>query len=209
MKKRTLEQLEDDLNFYESFIKEYMSVIEGHGNPEFTMSFGRRGERKLISYEEMQSYSLDERYELSKKIHTDTFWCDEDDTTKAIRVLYVLGFRDLAFAVHKVSAEHAINKDFSDKINEIKRQVSLKKVNSKGGENRTSRHKVTALQIASSTWKEVPGASMESLSRKIYDHLNKKHRDTPEPGTIKTWLRTSGLNPEQLPKIKDYELVIK
>lgn len=67
MKKRTLEQLEDDLNFYESFIKEYMSVIEGHGNPEFTMSFGRRGERKLISYEEMQSYSLDERYELSKK----------------------------------------------------------------------------------------------------------------------------------------------
>jgi hypothetical protein len=44
-----------------------MSVIEGHGNPEFTMSFGRRGERKLISYEEMQSYSLDERYELSKK----------------------------------------------------------------------------------------------------------------------------------------------
>ncbi|HIC1805666.1 TPA: hypothetical protein ACW0JF_000778 [Klebsiella variicola] len=58
MKKRTLEQLEDDLNFYESFIKEYMSVIEGHGNPEFTMSFGRRGERKLISYEEMQSYLL-------------------------------------------------------------------------------------------------------------------------------------------------------
>ncbi|HAT3724588.1 hypothetical protein [Citrobacter amalonaticus] len=209
MKKRTLEQLEDDLFYYESFLKEYMSVIEGHGKPEFTMSFGKHGERKLISYEEMQSYALDERYELAKKIQTDAFWCDEDDTIKAIRVLYVLGFRDLAFAVHKVSAEHAINKDFSDKINEIKRQVSLKKVNSKGGKNRTSRHKNTALQIASATWGKVPRASMESLSRKIYEHLSKKYRDTPEPGTIKTWLRASGLNPDQLPKIKDYELVIK
>ncbi|EEJ3565015.1 hypothetical protein AA437_001535 [Salmonella enterica subsp. enterica] len=211
MKKKTIKQLEDDLKYFESFIKECGDAVDIE---RYTMAFYSRENEKDLSYEDIQSLSLDKRYEMCMNLISDVDFFNSSDAEsnnvhKAIRVLYVMGFRELASTVHKMAVEYSFSEHYKEKIADIKHQIKQRKINSKGGKGRTSCHKDTALKIAADTWGNVPGASMESLSRKIHEYLNKKHRGIPEPGTIKTWLKNSGLNPDYTPKTKDYDLVVK
>ena len=211
MKKKTIKQLEGDLKYFESFIKECGDSVDIE---RYTMAFCSRENEKDLSYEDIQNLSLDKRYEMCMNLigNVDFFNSSDAESNnihKAIRVLYVMGFRELASIVHKMAVEYSISEHYKEKIADIKHQIKQRKINSKGGKGRTSEHKDAALKIASDTWEAIPNASMESLSRKIHEYLNKKYRGLPEPGTMKTWLRESGLNPEQLPKTKDYDLVVK
>ncbi|MCX8959449.1 hypothetical protein [Erwinia psidii] len=211
MKKKTIKQLEDDLKYYEEFIKKCGDVIDIE---QYTISSFSSTSKKSLSYEDIQGMALEKRYEICMKLISDSDFSSGSDKEsenihKAIMILYGMGFRELSATVNKIAVDYFVSKSYSEKIAGIKHQIKQRKINSKGGKARTSIHKDGALKIAADTWAEFPGASMESLSRKIYEYLNGKYRGIPEPGTIKTWLKNSGLNPEHSPKIKNYDLVVK
>lgn len=205
MKKRTLSELEGDINFFNSFIKE---CVDSTGNRD--MSFKIHGE--IMSYEKIQKLSLEERHSLAINLINDNdFFGTESsaDIHKSIRVLYLLGFRELASSVQKLAVEFSISKHYEKKIEELTVQLEHKKITSKGGIGRTNKHKELALKIALDTWENIPNASINSMCHKIYDHLYLKSRELPTIDTIKTWLSKSGLNPGVEPKVNTYDLVIK
>lgn len=208
-KKRTFKQLEGDLAYFKSFIEQ---CVDTCNEKNYSMSFSMKG-KSSVTYEDIQELPLEERYEWANKLINDKTFFDGrlgegENIHKAIRVLYLLGFRELAGAVHKMSIDYSVSKHYQPKIESIQAQIKHKKMTSKGGVNRTSHYKDIALKIASDTWESTPGASMETLARKIYEYLNKKHTDVPESSTIKTWLKKSELNPKVLPKVQRYNLVI-
>jgi hypothetical protein len=211
MKKRTVKQLEDELKYYKSFIDKCSSSV-GDGE-NYTMCFSSK-EGGSLSYDDIQKIDLDKRYSIATKLLDDDGFFKEGDGVgknihKATRVLYILGFRELAATVNKISVEYFLSNEYQDKITSITHQIEHKKLSSKGGKGRVSRHKEAALKIAADTWELVPGASMSTLARKIYEHLNEKYRGLPEPSTIEKWLSDSGLNPKFTPKTKDYKIVVK
>ncbi|MFN3071930.1 hypothetical protein ACKWMY_28010 [Serratia sp. J2] len=207
-KKRTLKQLEGDLEYYKSFIDK---CVDSCNENNYSMAFSMK-DKPSVTYEDIQKLPLEERYEWANGLINDKEFFDgreeNENIHKAIRVLYLLGFRNLAGAVHKMSVDYSVSKHYQPKIESIQAQIKHKKMTSKGGVNRTSHYKDIALKIAGDTWMHTPGASMETLAKKIHDHLSKKRTDIPEPSTIKTWLKKSGLNPNVSPKIQKYELVI-
>ena len=211
MKNKTLKQLEDDLEYIESFIEKCNNLVDVEN---FSMAFRSNESKEFMSFEDIQAIPLNTRYGMCLKYVNDSDFFngkhkESEDIHKAIRVLYIMGFRDLSAAVHKMAISSSVLKCYEEELADIKHQIKQKKITSKGGKGRTSRHKDTALKIAADTWGNVPNASMESLSVKIYEYLNQKYRDVPVPGTIKVWLKESGLNPNQSPKVKDYEVVVK
>lgn len=211
MKKKTLKQLEGDLEHIESIIKKSEDIVDAE---RFSIAFCSSESKKPISFEDIQSMPLDTRYGMCLKHINDSDFFDGSNKErevihKAIRALYIMGFRDLSAAVHKMAIVYSISEHYKGDVADIKHQIKQKEITSKGGRGRTSCHKDAALKIAADTWGNVPCASMESLSFKIHEHLNRNYRGVPVPGTIKAWLKASGLNPEQSPKVKDYELVVK
>lgn len=210
-KKVTLKQLEERLVYLQSFIKDCVGSIN---TDDYHMAFFSKSKGKQISYEEIQEFSIEERYSMAVSLINDKDFFNGregsgENIHKAGRVLYMLGFRELAADVNKLAANYYVSKGYQDEIEEIKHQIKQKKINSKGGKGRTSCHKDAALKIAADTWETTPGASMASLSVKIHAHINKKYRGIPEPDTIKEWLSKSGMNPNVTPKTKDYEIVVK
>ena len=210
-KKKTLKQLEGDLEYIESFVEKCKYIVDVE---KFSIAFYSSESKKPISFEDIQTMPLDTRYGMCLKHINDSDFFDGSDKEhenihKAIRALYIMGFRDLSAAVHKMALVYSISEHYKGDVADIKHQIKQKKITSKGGKGRTSCHKDTALKIAADTWGNVPHASMESLSFKIYEYLNRNYRGVPVPGTIKEWLKASGLNPEQSPKVRDYELVVK
>lgn len=208
-KKRTIKQLEEDLAYYKSFIDKCVDACDENN---YSMAFSMK-DKPSVTYEDIQELPLEERYEWANELINDKVFFDGRDGKgenihKAKRVLYLLGFRELAAAVSKMSIDYSVSKQYQPKIESIQAQIKQKKITSKGGKNRTSHYKDIALKIAGDTWMCTPGASMETLAKKIHDHLNKKRTDIPEPSTIKTWLKKSGLNPNISPKVQKYELVI-
>lgn len=211
MKKKTIKQLEEELKCFDVFVETCSEWLEPDN---YRMKYYSREIGEDISCEDVLSMPLDKRYEIASELANNNSFEEvsihgHGDAYKATRILYILGFKDLALFVNKRMIEYIISEQFRDKAENIKHQIKQKQINSKGGKGRTSKHKDEALKIASDTWTVIPNASMESLSRKIHEYLNKKYRGLPEPGTMKTWLKESGLNPEQSPKTKDYDLVIK
>ncbi|MBS3890248.1 hypothetical protein [Serratia marcescens] len=209
VRKKTLKQLEDDLEYYKSFIGR---CVESKNVQTFNLSFGLKGKHS-VSYEDIQELPLEERYSWAMKLINDKdFFNGKDGESegihKAIRVLYLLGFRELAAAVDMMAVDYSVSKYYQPKIEDIQAQIKHKKMTSKGGKGRTSRHKDIALQIAEKTWHETPGASMASLSKKIHAYLDRKHTDVPETETIEKWLKDSGLNPNISPKVRNYDLVV-
>lgn len=211
MKNKTLKQLEDDLEYIESFIEKCNNLVDVEN---FSMAFRSNESKGFMSFEDIQAIPLNTRYAMCLKCVNDSDFFngkhkEYEDIHKAIRALYIMGFRELSATVHKMAISSSILKCYEEELADIKHQIKQKKITSKGGKGRTSRHKDTALKIAADTWGNVPNASMESLSVKIYEYLNQKYRGVPVPGTIKVWLKESGLNPNQSPKVKDYEVVVK
>ncbi|EOV0901282.1 hypothetical protein ACOGYV_001234 [Edwardsiella piscicida] len=207
MKKNTLKILEEELNANESFI-DYISKAIKIEN--YDSEFFCEANKKRINYDELMAMDAARRLEIiSDPGFLDGVIPREDGLYRSMIILYIMGFKELSFSVFKMEMEHYTVIPAYEKIADIKRQIEQRKINSKGGKGRTSCHKVSALKIALDTWEKIPGASMESLSVKIHEYLNNKYRGVPQPGTIKSWLKSSGLNPCQSPKIRDYELVIK
>lgn len=202
---KTMKQLQDDLNYIESFIKQCVSHIpNGH---DYSCSFNLNG--KDVTYEDIQNLSLDDKYKMAVDFYntTDEYF-KNDEIGKAIRILYILGFRDLSRVVNVLSVDYAITKYYQPKIEDIKSKINHKKITGKGGKERTNKHKDEALKIASDTWAAVKNASRSSLSVKIHSYLDKKYRGIPTPRTIEGWLKKSGIDPKVVPSTNDYELVI-
>ncbi len=207
MKKRTLPQLEEDMKYYELLVDRVSKQfkIENHD-----MAFFSREDKKMLHYDDLVTMDIGKRFDLIKNSkYLKGLDGKDKDVYKAMIVLYMMGFKELSLAIRKMAVNYHISNEYGEKIAELKQQIKQRKINSKGGHGRTSCHKETALKIAGDTWGSFPNASMESLSVKIHEYLSKKYRGVPQPGTIKSWLKLSKLNPDCSPKIRDYELVIK
>lgn len=201
--KKTLKQMEDELKFYQSFEKLSCS---GASIDYLVSTLLSDSDDRVISYNDINKMSLGEKVDFCLNLHNGT---KKDNINIAVITLYVLGFSDLAHSVNEMAAKYSTSKALTETIVNLKNQINQRKLNGEGGKKRTSKHKDEALKIASDTWKLVPGASMPSLARKIHEHLSGKYRGLPEPGTIQTWLKESGLNPNFNPKTKDYDLLVK
>lgn len=79
---------------------------------------------------------------------------------------------------------------------------------SKAKKGKTNRHYSTSLKIALDTWSVYPNASIAGLAESLSSHLRLSWNDAPVAGTIQTWLKESGLNPDVKPKNRKFELVI-
>jgi len=74
---------------------------------------------------------------------------------------------------------------------------------------KTNRHLAETLEIAEDTWAKYPNASLAGLSEDISIYLRNAWNDAPVTGTVKTWLKNSGLYPEGELKNRDFKLVLK
>lgn len=207
MKKLTLKQLQEKLNDYESLLNEYTESLKARKDYA-GVTLVENGEKIIVPYDILQEIPLGERYEFVVKLINNSDHAHMDDNFKAVTVLQVLGFQGLAHSVWMSTLLADLISEYKDDIESLKSQIKQKEINSTGGKNRTSRHKKLALKIAANTWKEIPGASVPSLSTKIFIYLNGKFTDVPEVGTINSWLNKSNDNPKVTPKIRDYNLVV-
>jgi len=204
----TLKQLEEKLSELEKHLKEHENSMD-FNDEDVKTTYIKNGERIRVSHNQLQQYSLEERYEFAHDMIKNSQFNTMPDDFKGIMALDILGFRVEAFALWK-----KINILEAKELHEcmttpLKIQIERKRINSIGGKNRTNRHKATALSIAVATWNNTPGASSSSLAAKIYAYLSQKFTDAPEAGTIKTWLQKCEANPKVSPKTKNYDLVIK
>ncbi|ETO44877.1 hypothetical protein [Morganella sp. EGD-HP17] len=205
-KSKSLKQLQSDLNYIESFIEQCVASIPN--NNDYTCAF-TKSDGEVATYEDIQNLSLDDRYKMAIDFyHTNDECFKDNDIAKAIRVLYILGFRELSRAIHVLNVDYSITKYYQPKIEDIKSKIKHKKITGKGGKGRTNTHKDEVLKIASNTWDSIKNASRSSLSVKIHSYLDKKYRGIPTPRTIEEWLKKSGLDPKVVPSTNDYELII-
>lgn len=202
-KPKTLCELESDLEYFESFIKKCITESRENFDLAFTLDDQR------VSYENIQELSLDERYKLALKVSKDVDDYRDVHIMRAIKVLYVMGFKDLSKEIAVRNIDYVLSKFYKPKIEHIKSEIKRKEITSKGGKGRTNKHKDEALKIAVDTWTIVKNASRSSLSFKIYNYLNKKYKGIPVPGTIEGWLKNSNIDPKVVPNTNDYELIIK
>lgn len=91
-------------------------------------------------------------------------------------------------------------------ITERKKVISEDRSKAKKG--KTNKHQSAALAIARKTWEQYPTASLAGLSEEIYSYLRNKYNGVPVAGTVKIWLKESGLNPNVKPKNREFKLVI-
>lgn len=206
-KKLTLAQLEQKLLEAEALLKEHDELMDFRDDDAKT-PFVKNGERIRVSYNELQQYSLEERYEFAIDMINNSDFKIMSDDFKGVIALNILGFRSEAHASYKNIINMGVRNEFQFKIIELKSQINQRRINSAGGKKKTSRHKEYALKIAMDTWCEVPGASVPSLATKIFMHLNKKFTDVPEASTVESWLKKCDANPKVTPKVRNYELVI-